>query len=346
MKRINFLIILALVLSLASPLAAAEYNMKLGWAETADPMGHPCSAAMAVFKDYVENLTKGRLEVKLYPAGQLGDAKSMLGQVKKGILQSCASVPSGMIAGRYYKNMNIFDIPYLFDNVTVAWNVLNPSTLFFREFTEDMAAETGLRPLAFFIEGQRHFTNNKVDIKTVQDLKGLKIRTMEVPAHMEMVKAFGASPIPISWLELYSSLQTGVIDGQENPVGNILYAKLYEVQKYLTFDGHVTLLNTWIVNEKWYQKLPADIKAAIQEAAQLAEITNRGLSQIREFVGVDELKKKGMTVTILGSDELAEFQKVAQEKVVPYVTTTVDDAKWIDRIQQEVEKARKAFAAE
>ena len=117
----------------------------------------------------------------------------MLGQVKKGILQSCASIPSGMIAGRYYKNMNIFDIPYLFDNVTVAWNVLNPSTAFFKEFTDDMAKETGLRPLAFFIEGQRHFTNNKVDVKTVADLKGLKIRTMEVPAHMEMVKAFGFS---------------------------------------------------------------------------------------------------------------------------------------------------------
>ena len=150
--------------------------------------------------------------------------------------------------------------------------------------------------------------------------------------------------MPISWLELYSALQTGVIDGQENPVGNILYAKLYEVQKYLTFDGHVTLLNTWIINEKWYQGLPDDIKGAIQEAAQLAEITNRGLAQVREYVGVDELRKKGMTITILGAKELDEFRKVSQDKVVPYVKTTVDDTQWIDRIQAEVAKAKTIYS--
>lgn len=339
MKKLSICLVLVSLLGVCGSSMAASYTMKLGWAETADPMDHPCSAAMAVFKDYAENATNGRLEVKLFPAAQLGDAKSMLGQLKRGVIQSCASIPSGMIAGRYYKNMNMFDIPYLFENSTIAWRVINPTTKFFKALAEDMAKQTGIRPLAFFIEGQRHFTNNTRPIEKVEDMKGLKIRTMEVPAHMEMVKAFGASPTPISWPELYGALQTGVIDGQENPIGNIIYAKLFEVQKYMTLDGHVTLLNTWSVNEKWFNNLPEDIKKAILEAASVAEITNRGFSQVREVVGLKEIKSKGTKISTLTAENFAQFRKISQEKVTPYIRENMDDISWIDRLQEEVSKA-------
>ncbi len=344
MKKLIFALSIAVLFAVSSSAsAAAKYKMKMGWAETADPYGHPGSAAMTVFKDYVENLTAGQLEVKLYPAAQLGDAKSMLAQVKRGVIQSCSSIPSGMIAGRYYKNLNVFEIPYLFKNTSIAWRVLRPSSPFFKDLSEDMAKEIGIRPLAFFIEGQRHFTNNVRAIESAADMKGLKIRTMEVPAHMQMVKAFGATPTPISWVELYGALQTGVIDGQENPIGNILYAKLYEVQKYLTLDGHVTLLNTWVINEKWFNKLPSDIQGAIIQAAEVAAITNRGMSQVSEAVGLQKLQKKDITITVLSQDELANFARISQKSVNPYIQKSLDDKQWLDRILDEIKQAESYY---
>ena len=340
MKKTLMCLGASFVVALSANAMAADFTMKIAWAETADPFGHPASAAMYVFKDQAEALSGGKLEVKLYPTAQLGDAKAVLGQVKQGILQSCTSIPSGMIAGRFYKNLNILEIPYIFDNNIIAWRVLNSSTGFFRDLSNDIAQKAGIRPLAFFVEGQRHFTNNTRPLVTAKDMSGLKIRTMEVPAHLEMVKAFGATPTPISWTELYGALQTGVIDGQENPIGNILYAKLYEVQKYLTLDGHVTLINTWVVNEKWFAGLPTDVRKAIVDAASIAEISSRGLSQIKDTVGLKELETKGMKVTVPTPDGLASFRKTAQDKVVPYVRTTVDDVAWIDRLQSEVDKAK------
>ena len=344
MRKLVFALSIAMLFSVSTgAFAAAKYQMKMGWAETADPYSHPGSAAMTVFKDYVEKLTGGQLEVKLYPAAQLGDASAMLAQVKKGVIQSCSSIPSGMIAGRYYKNLNIFEIPYLFKNASIAWRVLRPSSQFFKDLSDDMAEASDIRPLAFFIEGQRHFTNNVRPIEKASDMEDLKIRTMEVPAHIELVKAFNATPTPISWVELYGALQTGVIDGQENPIGNILYAKLYEVQKYLTLDGHITLLNTWVINEKWLSELPSDIQKAIFQAAELAAITNLGMSQVAEAVGLQKLQEKDIEITVLSQSELANFARISQERVNPYIKENVDDQKWLERILSEIGQAESYY---
>ena len=123
------------------------------------------------------------------------------------------------------------------------------------------------------------------EIRKPEDLKD----PHEVPAHQEMVKALGAVPTPVSWLELYSALQTKVVDGQENPIGNLAYLKGYEVQKYLTLDGHVTLLNTWVVNEAWFSKLAPAYKQAILEAAEVSMLVNRGMAELSDALGIKEL---------------------------------------------------------
>ncbi|MFA5528740.1 MAG: DctP family TRAP transporter solute-binding subunit [Peptostreptococcales bacterium] len=311
-------------------------TMKVAWAETADPNSHPVSAGMTVFKSTVEGLTGGKLKVELYPGGQLGDAKSMLEQVEHGIIHSCASIPSGLIAGSYYDVFNIFDIPYLFRSDMVTWETLNPSTSFFKEIADNMADYTGIRPVGFFMEGRRHFTNSVREIKKPQDLKGLKIRTMEVPAHMEMVKAMGGTPTPVSWLELYSALQTGVVDGQENPILNIQYLNAPEVQKYLTLDGHITLLNVWTVNEAWFKDLPLAIQVAIKEAVYQSLIVCRGISELSNTLGVKELEEDGMQVYTPTKAELEEFQKVTQEAVLPWVEKNISDKYVLERMMEEL----------
>jgi C4-dicarboxylate-binding protein DctP len=342
MCRIAGILLLTIFVSLATVnigQAAGKVTMKLGWAETADPYSHPTTAALTVFKDYVESSSGGAIEVRLYPAGQLGDAKSLIEQVKKGIIQSCASIPSGMIAGSYYADFNIFDIPYLFSSNAVAWRVLEPKSKFFQDFADSTAKNGGIRPLGYFIEGRRHLTNNVREIRKPEDLKGLKIRTMEVPAHQEMMKAMGAIPTPVSWLELYTALQTGVVNGQENPIGNIVYLKAYEVQKYLTLDGHLTLLNTWVVNEKWYQKLTNTQRAIIREAAEVATLTNRGYSELKDTTGLKELRDKGMKIYSPTAQELAAFKAATQPTVVKYIEKSVKDPSWVKRILKEVQTA-------
>lgn len=320
--------------------AEKTVKMKLAWAETAEPDGHPLSAALYAFKEDVEVRTEGRVEVELFPAGQLGDAKSMINQVKEGIIQSCASIPSGLIAGSYYDNFNVFEIPYLFPTNEVAWEVIQPGAEFFNNITGAMAEETGIRPLALLLEGKRHFTNSKREIQSPADLEGLKIRTMEVPAHMKMVEALGGLPTPVSWLELYSALQTGVVDGQENPVFNIQYLKGYEVQDYLTLDGHLTLFNVWVIDDEWLAGLPEDLQADIQASVKVAAGLHREKSEAMNAAATKDLEEKGMQIYQPTPEQLEEFRVVTQEAVIPYIQENVTDASLIDTLQEAIEAAQ------
>lgn len=198
--------------------AEQSVTIKLGWAETAERSGHALSEAAYTFKEQVEALSNGSITVDLYPAAQLGDATSMLTQVEAGTLEACMSVSNGQFATSYYPDLGFLDIPYMFESSQEAYDLLNPEGEFFLDLQSDIAEKTGIRPLVFFNEGLRHITNSKHEIRTPEDMKGLKIRTMNVTAHMKMFEALGAQPTNVSWNELYTALQTGVADGQETPL--------------------------------------------------------------------------------------------------------------------------------
>lgn len=193
-------------------------TMKLGWAETAERSGHALSEAAYTFKEQVEALSNGSITVDLYPAAQLGDATSMLTQVEAGTLESCMSVSNGQFATSYYPDLGFLDIPFMFESSQEAYDLLNPEGEFFQDLQSDIAEKTGIRPLVFFNEGLRHITNSKHEIKTPEDLQGLKIRTMNVTAHMKMFETLGAQPTNVSWNELYTALQTGLSDAQKEAV--------------------------------------------------------------------------------------------------------------------------------
>lgn len=325
MKKIFILLLVSIfVLTFVQMSFAKTVNMKLAWSETLDPYKKSDSATMYVFKKTVEEYSGGEIQVSLYPAGQLGDAKTALEQTKKGIIQGCTSIPSGLFAAQYYPNFYIFDIPYLFPNATIAWQALNMNAPFFKKIQADVIEKTGLRIMSMGCGSDRHYTNNVRPIKSPDDMKGLKIRTMEVPAHMEIVKALGGSPIPISWLELYSALQTGVVDGEENTLENVYFAKLYEVQKYLTLDGHNTLFCLFAINNEWFESLSDRHQKIITQAAELAEIAGKGLLAINTGQGFDKLQEK-IEVTFLTAEEKEEFKKKAQPPVVKYIKSQITD---------------------
>ena len=182
----------------------------------------------------------------------------------------------------FYKKIQVLAVPYIFKDHTIAYHVLDGP--FGKALADDCAKESGLRILAYGENGGfRNFTNNTRPIHSPADLKGIKFRTMEHPGHMAIVNSLGGVATPIAWTELYTSLQTGVIDGQENPIPVINFGKLYEVQDYLTLDGHVYSLDLMFISEKWKNALPKDYQDVLLLAGQKAAVAARGINRILEM---------------------------------------------------------------
>lgn len=301
---------------------AAEFTLRFA---TTTPVTENSFAwtHIEVFKREIEARSGGRIAVQLFPGGQLGGIESIVNQVKDGILQS-ADPADGHVAPMF-PEIQVFGIPYLFPSREVAWRVLDGP--FGEKMREAMAKKAGIRPL-FWSEngGFRHYTSNVREMKTADDLAGIKMRTMNHPLHMEIAKALGMSPTPVAWTELYTALQTGVVQGQENAIPTFMIPKLWEVQKFMILDGHVYSINMIVLNEAWYQGLPADLKAAVRQAAAIALTTNRGLSVANEISGRAFLEKQGMKIHDPTPAQRAEFRKRAQGPAVEWLKTKVDPA--------------------
>lgn len=248
--------------------------------------------------------------MELYPAAQLGDATSLLTQVEAGTLESCMSISNGQFATSYYPDLGFLDIPYLFESADEAYNLLNPDGEFFQSLQSDIVTKTGIRPLVFFNEGLRHITNSKREVMTPEDMNGLKIRTMNVTAHMKMFEALGAQPTNVSWNELYTALQTGVADGQENPIANAVYISAWEVQEHMTLDGHVCLCGLFCMNEDFYSSLSATQKQAVDQAARKALEAEYAMFEKNEAANLALLKENGLQVTALTREEIDAFRQV------------------------------------
>jgi TRAP-type C4-dicarboxylate transport system substrate-binding protein len=159
---------------------------------------------------------------------------------------------------------------------------------------------------------------------------------------MAMVKALGANPVPIAWTELYTSLQTGVADGQENALPTILLGKLEEVQKYIILDGHVYSMQLTLVNDAWFQQQEPALQQAILSGGRIADTMTRGICRLTELNATDYLKKKGLEIYQPTSAEYNEFREAAQEPVIDWLRSQKNiDSSWIDKLQMAVSEAEK-----
>ncbi|KEA62216.1 TRAP-type C4-dicarboxylate transport system, periplasmic component [Marinobacterium lacunae] len=234
-----------------------------------------------------------------------------------------------------YPDIMVFDLPYLFKNRDVAYKVMDGE--FGQKILNGLLERTGIRAIAWGENGFRHFTNNVRPLETPEDLKGLKIRTMENPAHIAMVNSFGAIATPMAFNELYSALQQGVIDGQENPVSLIESMRFYEVQKHLTLDGHVYSPFTFIVNNGFFESLPAEYQRIIQEEAKLWSTNERKLNAEQENAGVERLKQAGMEVVSLSDEVKGQFRESTTPVYNTYREKLGDDL--IDELMNAVSEA-------
>ena len=277
----------ALALLPAAPVAAQQtLKMNISISQNSH-----YGAAVDVFAREVEKRTDGRYKVQNFYSGALGAERESIEALQVGTLDltmtSTGPVPN------FVPEVAILDIPFLFKDYAQARATLDGA------IGQDMLQKfpsKGLVALAWGENGFRHMTNNKRQVMLPDDLKGLKMRTMENPVHMQAYKAFGIIPTPMAFTEVFTALQQGTVDGQENPLSVISAAKFDQVQKYMTLTGHVYSPALILMSKAQYDKLSAADKQAFLESAKEAVKANRARIDDDERKAVADLRAKGMVI--------------------------------------------------
>lgn len=226
------------------------------------PEDYPTVVGDKEFAKLVEEKTDGQVKVEVYAGGQLGDEKSVIEQVQLGTIDF-ARVNASPLA-EFSKDLGVLSMPYLFRDADHMWSVLNG------DIGEDLLAgmeESNMRGLVFYDSGSRNFYNSKHPVEKPEDLKGLKIRVQQSALVVDMVESLGASATPMAYEEVYSGLQTGVIDGAENNYPSYYSVNHYEVAKYFTLDGHSRVPEILMISSKVWNDLSEEHQKAIKEAA-------------------------------------------------------------------------------
>jgi tripartite ATP-independent transporter DctP family solute receptor len=268
--------------------AAAQTTMKISISVAQN--SHQ-GVAIDTFAREVEKRTGGRYKIQTFYAGALGGERESIEAVQLGT-QELAFSSTGPVPN-FVPEARILDIPFLFRDKAHARAVLDGAI---GQELLDKFEGKGFKALAWAENGFRHMTNNKRAVNTPEDLKGLKLRTMENPVHITAYKGFGIVTTPMAFPEVFTALQQGTVDGQENPLPVILSAKFDQVQKHLSLTGHVYSPCIFVMNKGTFDKLSAADKKAFIEAAREGAKANRARVDEDDAKGVAELRSKGMQV--------------------------------------------------
>lgn len=304
-----------LAASLALPATAQDVTLRLAHLNPADPFQSHSGAMTSVFKSLVESASNGEIEVQLFPNGQLGRDNEVIDQVSAGVVEMTISSAGGV--AQHYPLVGVFDIPFAFPNIAVASRVIDMESSFGQMFVEDLEAQTGMRVLGLLDSGGFFaFTNSERPITSVEDMDGLRIRTMTLPTHEAMISSLGGNPTPLPWAEVYTALQTGVADGQMNPVPIIAFARFDEVQSYLSITNHIITPYIWLMNADAYAGLSDEHRQIIDWASEVATDAGRSMSRVIEASesGLPRLAET-MEVNVVSPEEQARFAEAAQPAV-------------------------------
>lgn len=302
-----------LAAGLIAPSAASAQTFTLKIAEGpgphADNYGH---VPLQEFVKEVEAKSGGRIKVNIHWNFALGKNEAVMNRLRTGQVEAILT-SEGHLAP-YYPDVQVLGVPYLFATRQIAYEVMDGP--FGQSLAKAITEKTGIRVMGWGENGgYRHYSSNK-PLKTVDDLKGLKIRTMTNPIHMQIVRSLGASPTPIAWADLYSSLQTGVVDGQENALATFRIPKLEEVQKHIILDGHVYSMLGWYLSDKFYKSLPADLQKIVDDASKTLIKRNREISTGQEAADRKYLEGKGVTIVDVSLAEKRRFQALTQAAAI------------------------------
>ncbi len=330
MRSVRFVMVTLLSAALAAAWMAAGISalaapvvLKLGHVVAT---GHPYHYGAVEFARRVAERTDGRIRIDVYPAGQLGPGERE--EIEALQLGGIDLVVTGTaVMANFLPDFAVMDLPFILRDYQHADRILDGPVG--QELLDRLnRAGLNITGLALWEQGFRHLTNSKRPIRSPADVRGLKIRVQENPIHVDSFNALGASATPMAWGEVYTALQQGVIDGQENPIPVLTSHKIYEVQRYLAMTGHFYAPAIIIMNTRRYQSLSPEDRRIFVEVAREVSRWERELARKMEAEQVDELIARGMQVTY---PDKSAFQQAMQSVYSKYRPRFGD---LIDRILQ------------
>ncbi len=293
---------------------------------------HSSSIAMQQFKKEVDAASKGSLVIEVFDNMQLGGAQENVTQTRAGTIHMTWV---GMaFLSRTVPELEAISLPFMFPSREVAYKVMDGPVV---DLIEGKMADKGFTSLGFMELGLRQVTNSQRPIKTMADLKGLKIRMQPIETHLATFRALGANPQPMDIKEVYSALEQKVIDGQDNPFALILASRFYEVQKHVTNTGHFFDFISVVANKKKFESLSPEHQKILRTAMTNAINAQRVAAVKADGDSLAELQKKGMTYSEMPASE-REAMKKATAGVVDDVKKRLG-APFVDQVLAEVKKA-------
>jgi tripartite ATP-independent transporter DctP family solute receptor len=335
MKKISKLLLaLFAAVVVTAPALAADFRphlIRFGYGLSDDSAQ---GRAVKFLTDDLAARTGGKFKMKGFGSASLGSDIQMQNALIGGA-QEMTVVTTATLVG-IVSDFGIYDMPFVFRNEREVDAILDGP------FGQNLAArlqEKGLVGLGYWENGFRNLTNSKRPITRMEDLQGIKLRVMQNPVYIDMFKGFGANAIPLAFSELFTAMETGTVDGQENPVNTIETSKFYEVQKYLSITKHV--YSPWIVlaSKKWWDGLNADEKAAVQASVSASRDFQRKSSREASAKAIDNLKAKGMQVTIVSDKELERMQQSTGEAMNKFAAD--GHAAVVKELRTDLDKLRK-----
>jgi tripartite ATP-independent transporter DctP family solute receptor len=306
--------LLASALIVSAALLSGEANAQISertlrWAQQ-NSLEHPQGQGAKKFAEVVEQKSGGKIKVRVFPSGQLGGDLPNISALQGGTLDLMV-LNAGLLSSNV-KDFAVFDLPFLFNTPEEADTVADGPV---GKKMFDKLQEKGLVGLGYFDLGFRNVTNSKRPISKLEDFGGIKLRVLQSPLFIDLFNTLGANTVAMPFPEVYTALEQKVIDGQENPFTVIRDSKFSEVQPYLSITRHVYNPQSVIMSKKTWDKLSADEKKIVQEAADEAEAYQRKLSREQAAKALEDLTKAGMKVNEIAPQEMARIR----DKVKPVI---------------------------
>lgn len=310
--------------------AEGEFNIKFSIGTTESGAQY---RGLEYFEKIVEQRSDGNIQVELFPGAQLGDDRQATSALQSGTLEM--TMPSTSPLVNMFPEFAVFDLPFLFPQPEMADAVLDGEIG--QQMLED-ASSQGLVAIGWGENGYRQLTNSQHPVEEPADLDGLKIRTMENDLHLDIWRTLGANPTPMSFAELFTALEQGVVDGQENPWITIESSKFNEVQDYATETNHVYTPFITLVSARFWDRLPEDYQQLLRDAATQMGDYQREVSRTLNDQIKQDLKDSGMQITELTPEQV----KVFQDKLEPVYEDWRDQigGELIDDIRAQVAQAQ------
>lgn len=285
-----------------------KYKIKLASYYAAD---HPQTKAANKFKELVEEKSDKNITVEVYPDSQLGSEDSYIPAVKNGTVEM--GITGTLINNEGSPLISVSEMPFLFDGWEHAQKVFTGEIG--EELAQPLIEKAGIRGLAWSVNGFREVSSN-TPIEKMEDFKGVKMRVPNVPYYVEMAKGLGASAVTMSISELFTALEQGTVDSQDNPYPTNLASSFYEVQDYMLETRHIFSPALWVINESFLQSLPEDYQTIVTESANEAAEYNWEISKEYDESAKQQLIEKGVKITVPDEElkqELRDSQKDVEQ---------------------------------